>query len=113
MSLDWNLRDCRDHRELTADDEWPTTEAVIWLTMVTDVGHLHKVQDCEEFYWRYRMVCQMWGDKVELSLNDILRRRGLRTNVPNKPRAGWLKAKASLLGEKVTRSIYYETHPKE
>ena len=40
MALNWNIEDCKNHKELTTDKEWPITNALIWATMAIGVNEI-------------------------------------------------------------------------
>ena len=92
MSLDWSISECEDWKELTTDEEWPVTNALIWLTISTDIGRITE-KTVDEFYRRIRIVERIHGipyyqidpeTKKRRSLvtyEGIKRRIGLNTNV--------------------------------
>lgn len=108
MALNWDISKCHDHESLQSDDEWYLTEAVIWMTMVVDLGRI-TVTNAVEFATRVRIYERQFGPSVrkrdesgvmqpyEITLADIERRVGLSTNVTDKTRPQWLKRFATLV----------------
>jgi len=95
MSLDWSISKCEDWEELTNDEEWPLTNALIWMTISTDIGEITE-KNADEFYTRIRMVESVHGysffktdpetkaRKSAITYESIRRRIGLSTNVITK-----------------------------
>ena len=103
MSLDWDVTKCKNSKALTSDEEWPVTQALIWLTMGTGIGNISKT-NAPEFYARIHLLEQLdgtWlqsigeeGTKTDrpITPEDVCKRIGMKTNVfPMETRAKWLK----------------------
>lgn len=91
MSLDWSIGKCANWQELKEDAEWPTTNAIIWWCMGTDVGTLKSQGQCEEWLARYLFACKLDNTEPKITLADLIRRIGLSTNVSTMTRSQWLK----------------------
>jgi len=101
MSLDWGIEECENWKELTTDEEWPTTNAIIWATMQVDLGRITE-KNVDEFYTRIQIAERIWGiytyrkdehgRRVSVITYEALRRRiGLNTNVSDKTRNQYKK----------------------
>jgi hypothetical protein len=83
MSLDYNMSAIKDYDELKTDEEFAKTNAMIWDTLATDIGHIKDEETAMKFYARAVMFSGaiMSGDPLVYTLADVFRRIGLRTNV--------------------------------
>jgi hypothetical protein len=103
MSLNWNVSKCKNHKALTNDDEWPITNALIWLSMSTGIHEITE-ENIPEIYARIRtwedIVGPMLhgkdtetGKPVEryIEVADLVRRIGMHTNASRMTRAEWRK----------------------
>jgi hypothetical protein len=113
MSLDWNLKGIKNADAVcwgepaTANDPMrgiekgkqymkPLTDALIWLTMAVDIGHITE-KNADEFYRRVAMIetlngasLSKWNAETEkhearpITLDDVKAHIGLSTNVSTK-----------------------------
>jgi hypothetical protein len=102
MPLTWDLSAIKDWEDIKTDEEWPTTNVCIFLTMHTGIGSWTEA-NAAEVYSRAKLLERLYGaflfdttdgkhTEVWLSTEDIRRRIGLRTNVgPTESRASFLK----------------------
>lgn len=87
MSLNWDITRCKDSEELLTEEQYPTTEAMIFATMGTGIGELTD-KTAPEFY--ARLVASGYYPGVTPQI--VARYIGLRTNVfPMETRTKWLK----------------------
>jgi hypothetical protein len=95
MSLNFNLRKCADHEALTADDQWPTTEIMIMMTMAVDIGDLRNEAMAKEFFLRCQFYEKVVGPflpgRKAITLDEVKRYIGLNTNVSYMRRPSWIK----------------------
>ncbi len=105
MSLNWNVEDVHDFEVLYGDEaQWAITKAILFRTMLTNMGEITE-KNCEEFYTRIALCDECLGPTLGLTdedgvmkdyfitLADVRRRIGLRTNVTEQSKAkfnGWL-----------------------
>lgn len=103
MSLNWNIKNCKDHETLQSDTEWPITHNLIWATMSVGIGEITET-NWQEFYGRI----SAWEDAVgsfsqtkdkngnykshPFTPEDIYKRIGLHTNAASMSRAEWEKS---------------------
>jgi hypothetical protein len=103
MALHWNVSNCKNHKALTGDDEWPITNALIWLSMSTGIHEITE-ENIPEIYARIRtwedIVGPMLhgkdaetGKPVEryIEVGDLVKRIGMYTNATRMTRAEWRK----------------------
>ena len=119
MSLDWSIVECKNWEELKSDEEWPITEAIVFATMVVDLGRITE-KNVDEFFTRLVMaesVCGMqlykWDDEKKykkslLTYSAVRRRIGLNTNVSDKSRAYFDKRMAATLRDISSRQLSYQ-----
>ena len=119
MSLDWSIAECENWEELKSDEEWPITEAIVFATMIVDLGRITE-KNVDEFFTRLVMaesVCgkqlYMWDDekrykKSLLTYSAVRRRIGLNTNVSDKSRAQFDKRMAATLRDISSRQLSYQ-----
>lgn len=99
MSLDYTLTDIKDWREVCLEDGKLTSEcqSVVFATMAVDIGQITR-----ENYVEFALRSSVMAGLAEFSASQenyralaepklIEKYIGLRTNVVNKPRAGWFK----------------------
>lgn len=101
MSLNWSIEDVKDWEEIkichnpegSNDDltreqlvESIITQAIVFRTMAVGIGHITE-ENADEFYVRSKMwerlngsTVRLAGEDYSITLKDILRRVGLRTN---------------------------------
>lgn len=60
MSLDWNATNVENYEEITTDEEWVVTEAIIFGTMAIDMGEITEA-NWQEFYARTAMFESLFG----------------------------------------------------
>lgn len=91
MSLTWDVSRCEDYRSLTTDAEAPITEALIFATMAIGMGELTET-NFDKFATRLNVWAEVAGPlvteatddglrPVPITVADLRRRIGLRTNV--------------------------------
>lgn len=108
MSLNWNLTDIQNHEEVWSEDhpkESSITEAIIWDTMAVDMGKITE-DNYRAFYARLVMFNQAAGitdDRVTLA--DVKRRVGLRTNVTTTSDAAYKGRLYRILKERADREV--------
>lgn len=90
MSLTWDINDCLDADELLSDENRQTTQAMIFATIGVGIGTI-TADNWPEFYVRLK-ASGYWNDGGEPRLTPelVYRYIGLRTNVPDESRTGWL-----------------------
>jgi hypothetical protein len=93
VSLNWDITDCDDGCK--TDEEWPTTEAIILLTMQVGLGTITE-KNIDEFFVRLHVIEAIFGPMVSrngepsrISHEDVHRRIGLRVNVTDESKAKW------------------------
>jgi hypothetical protein len=102
MSLDWSIENCED-KTISEDAEWPITESVIFATMAVGMGKITE-DNAVEFANRVALVQQINGAYLNKSakgtnltspyyvtLEDVKKRIGLRTNVSNESHTAFVK----------------------
>jgi hypothetical protein len=94
MALTTNISNCVNWEELNTDANYPTTERIYFVTMVTDLGEITDT-NYGEFYARIKVYALISGDD-SITLDDIKRRIGLTTNVSNRTTAQFLKRMTEL-----------------
>jgi hypothetical protein len=112
MALHTNISNCVNWEELITDANYPTTERIYFVTMVTDLGEI-TATNYGEFYARVKVYAHITGDD-SITLEDVKRRIGLTTNVSNTTSAQFLKRMTELgqrNGYKATvnqiKAVYY------
>ena len=94
MALTTNIGNCVNWEELNTDANYPTTERIYFVTMVTDLGEI-TATNYGEFYARVKVYAHITGDD-SITLEDVKRRIGLTTNVANTTSAQFLKRMTEL-----------------
>lgn len=98
MSLDWNTTKVKDYDKLKTDEEWPITEAIIWMTMSLDIGDITE-KNIPEWLFRIRIFTRVSdghgfgikdGKPWNPSEEDLRKRIGLTTNVGTRTRKQYL-----------------------
>ena len=104
MSINWDVKDIENYKEVTThvtDDgkeEWhPVTQTLVWLSLAIDMGVITK-ENCMEFYTRcdiYESTMGAMGSNedgdIKISYDEVKSHIGLRTNVSGKTKAQFLK----------------------
>lgn len=112
MSLDWNVSRIKDHETLCfipdEDDPEnkrmnPVTNALIWYTMILDLGEIVP-KNVDEWFVRMWIHDQMFSPLMDnsrqITYEDILQHVGLKTNVINRNRAQWFtRMKRSIISD--------------
>lgn len=94
MALHTNITNCVNWEELNTDANYPMTERIYFVTLVTDLGEITE-SNYGEFYARTKVYGLITGD-YSITLEDVKRRIGLTTNVSNRTTAQFLKRMAQL-----------------
>ena len=94
MALHTNISNCVNYEELNTEANYPTTERIYFVTMVTDLGEI-TATNYGEFYARVKVYAQITGDDT-ITLEDVKRRIGLSTNVSNTTTNQFLKRMTEL-----------------
>jgi hypothetical protein len=94
MALHTNISNCVNYEELNTDANYPMTERIYFVTLVTDLGEITDT-NYGEFYARVKVYEVITGDDY-ITLADIKRRIGLTTNVSNRTSAQFLKRMTEL-----------------
>jgi hypothetical protein len=94
MALTTNIGNCVNWEELNTDANYPMTERIYFVTLVTDLGEITE-SNFGEFYARVKVYEAITGDDY-ITLADIKRRIGLETNVSNRTSAQFLKRMSEL-----------------
>jgi hypothetical protein len=96
MSLDWGIGNCRDWEELKSDREWPVTQYLIFACMGVGLNGITE-KNAVEFYVRLQLLEAINGTAEDphtirrITLEDVLRRIGLHTNVSPESRPAFLR----------------------
>lgn len=112
MALHWNISNCKNHKSLQTEDEWPITNALIWATMSVGIRDITE-ETIPEFYARLRVWenivgPMLWGKDEEtgkleerkVEVDDLRKRIGLHTNASSMTRAEWRKNLAAYFDRK-------------
>jgi hypothetical protein len=94
MALHTNISNCVNWEELNTDANYPMTERIYFVTLVTDLGEITE-SNYGEFYARVKVYEAITGDNY-ITLEDVKRRIGLTTNVSNRTSAQFLKRMSEL-----------------
>jgi hypothetical protein len=94
MALHTNIGNCVNWEELNTDANYPMTERIYFVTLVTDLGEITDT-NYGEFYARTKVYGLITGDN-SITLEDVKRRIGLTTNVSNRTTAQFLKRMSEL-----------------
>ena len=103
MALHTNISNCVNWEELNTDENYPLTQKIYFVTMVTDLGQITDT-NYGEFYARIKVYAAITGDD-DITLQDVKRRIGLTTNVSNTTTAQFLKR----MSEMAQRDYYNTT----
>jgi len=103
MALHWNVTNCKNHKALTNEDEWPITNALIWISMSTGIREITE-EKIPEIYARIRTWEDIVGPMLHgkdtetgeivdrhIEVADLVKRIGLTTNASSMTRAEWRK----------------------
>lgn len=105
MSLNWDISKCDNYDDMyqEAVDGPPGVElkaltaAIIQATMVLDMGHITS-ENVEKFFKRLRLFETLHGKLIRfhdgsrfITLDEVRKHIGLRTNVPPSPNGKWRK----------------------
>jgi hypothetical protein len=111
MALHTNISNCVNWEELNTDANYPMTERIYFVTLVTDLGEITE-SNFGEFYARVKVYEAITGDDY-ITLADVKRRIGLTTNVSNRTTAQFLKRMSELpkgynaLSANQIKAVYY------
>jgi len=94
MALTTDISNCVNWEELITDANYPMTERIYFVTLVTDLGEITE-SNYGEFYARVKVYELISGDNY-ITLEDVKRRIGLITNVSNRTSAQFLKRMTEL-----------------
>lgn len=94
MALTTNISNCVNWEELNTDANYPMTERIYFVTLVTDLGEITEA-NYGEFYARVKVYETIVGDDL-ITLADVKRRIGLTTNVSNRTSKQFIKRMAEL-----------------
>ena len=94
MALTTNIGNCVNWEELNTEANYPMTERIYFVTLVTDLGEITE-SNFGEFYARVKVYEAITGDNL-ITLADVKRRIGLQTNVSNRTSAQFLKRMSEL-----------------
>ena len=92
MSLDWDISKCKNHEDITLDQEveGDITEQIIWSSLTTKLGNITET-NWTEWYARYTLWNKIHGFDNSIEPKDFHRRIGMSTNVfPAESRSKWL-----------------------
>lgn len=94
MSLNWDVTKCEDNEQLLTEEQWQTTQGMIFTTMGVGIGQLTE-DTAAEFYARSHILDLLYGtpDEQQYTPETIKRYIGLNTNASFKveTRASWTK----------------------
>ena len=111
MALHTNITNCVNWEELNTDANYPMTERIYFVTLVTDLGEITE-SNFGEFYARVKVYEAITGDDY-ITLANIKRRIGLSTNVSNRTSAQFLKRMSELpksynaISNNQIKAVYY------
>lgn len=90
MSLDWNVKNCKNPDELMKEGNWEVTQGIIFGCMITGIGEITE-KTAGEWYARYKVIANLKGF-TPYTRAEVNERIGLKTNVFGvESRAKWLK----------------------
>lgn len=112
MALHWDVTKCKNHKSLTAEGEWPITNALIWATMSVGIRDITE-ETIPEFYarlsvWESIVGAMLYETDTEtgkatergVTVEDLRKRIGLHTNASSMTRAEWRKNLAAYFDRK-------------
>jgi hypothetical protein len=111
MALTTNIGNCVNWEELNTEANYPMTERIYFVTLVTDLGEITE-SNFGEFYARVKVYEAITGDNL-ITLADVKRRIGLTTNVSNRTSAQFLKRMSELpksynaISNNQIKAVYY------
>lgn len=111
MALTTNIGNCVNWEELNTEANYPMTERIYFVTLVTDLGEI-TATNYGEFYARTKVYGLITGD-YSITLEDVKRRIGLTTNVSNRTTSQFLKRMSDLAQRDYTataneiKAVYY------
>ncbi|MGA1739143.1 MAG: hypothetical protein ACO4AM_07680 [Candidatus Nanopelagicaceae bacterium] len=71
----------------------PLTSYIVYGMLIVEISDIN-ASNITEVYARLKIAQKIWTKdqgKVEITVSDIIKHIGLRTNVPNNSRSEWLK----------------------
>lgn len=117
MGLHWNVSKVANRDDLFEERDGgrfmkPISEAIIWATMVYDLGEITK-KNVDEWLFRSHAAARIgWfglheeaGKRRPFTRAEIERHIGLHVNVRSTTRASWLKRATTVLAEETTADI--------
>lgn len=114
MSLDWDITKVKNSKEIKSDQEWPITEALIFLTMNIGIREITE-ENQREVLTRLRCVEKVYGPTLHqngaprpFTLLDLQRRVGLTTNASKLTKNQFLKNLSFAMYENAERTVNYE-----
>lgn len=112
MALHWDVTKCKNPKSLTAEGEWPITNALIWATMSVGIRDITE-ETIPEFYarlsvWESIVGAMLYETDTEtgkatergVTVEDLRKRIGLHTNASSMTRAEWRKNLAAYFDRK-------------
>ena len=105
MSLNWDATRAEHWDEL----DWDKKESLIFATLAVDFGEITE-RNHEEFFKRYAMFCIAAEQKRYLTLEDVRKGIGLRTNVSTTTPAAYKKRLGGILEQHAADALYYQKH---
>lgn len=79
MSLNWDIKECKDPDLLVSEVEWPVTQYMIFSTMAIGIGRITEA-NAPKVYARLRMLENLREVPSLTQPEDVQRRIGLKTN---------------------------------
>ncbi len=113
MPLHWDVTNVKDSDELFIGKGvdrrlCAKSERIVFTMDGVDVGKLTSAAAVKRFYQRYRERCLVTAQKPTLTLADVERHRGLRTNVHTQTDAYWRRRIAGTLADAVKEQLRWE-----
>ena len=120
MSLNWNIENVKDYKELTdSDDESVVTQVIVFGTMGVGIGEITE-KTAEEFFIRLRIWENLFGpslimngEPTKITFAQVQRRIGLTTNVSFESKPNWNTKVARWVRETAVEQMYSEIHKAE
>lgn len=120
MSLDWDVTKVHNYQEIKTDEEWPITYGLIFLTMSIGIREITE-ENCREVLTRIRCIEKVYGPTFQkpgqdggppeprpVTIEDIKRRIGLKTNVNLMTKLQFLKNISSVMYDNIMQVVEYE-----
>lgn len=121
MALHWSIERCENWNELTDDNNWSVTNALIWTTMIIGMNSITS-DNSNEFFARVDTVQQATGELCHVANEkgewnpymithaDIVRRIGLGTNSSTMTKTQFYKhvEKISVFNSSKIKSLFNE-----